>query len=59
MPIYVYECRDCRRRQERIELSGEEEIAPECECGSVNTSRVMGLSNFALKGKGWERDGYS
>jgi putative FmdB family regulatory protein len=59
MPLYVYECRDCQRRQERLEKIGEQLISPMCECGSVNTGRVMGVSNFQTRGGGWFRDGYS
>ena len=61
MPIYVYRCQDCETEFEiihrRIPQEDESLMCPDC-LGS-ETLRIMGKSNFKLKGGGWHSDGYS
>ena len=61
MPIYVYRCQDCETEFEiihqRIPKDSALFMCPDCL--SSETFRIMGKSNFKLKGKGWYSDGYS
>ncbi len=46
MPIYEYECRDCRRRVSLLVLAPSSAPSPRCpRCGGASLSRVM--SRFA------------
>jgi putative FmdB family regulatory protein len=59
MPIYVYECRECKEEVEEIQKhdAPPPELCP--ACGRKGTlRRAMPLSNFQLKGPGWSKDGY-
>ncbi len=60
MPIYAYACEKCKKETELIQKF--EDPAPEkCEeCGiEGQMKRILGLSNFHLKGGGWAKDGYA
>lgn len=53
MPVYEYECRDCRKRFD-VKLSVDERKEVHCpECGA-RARRVMG---FIIKTKSWELHG--
>ena len=56
MPMYVYEC-EAGHGFEEIQKFADDPIS-KCECGA-SAARVLTCSNFALKGEGWHRDGYS
>lgn len=60
MPIYPYECTNesCGHRFEEIQKFSDDPIETCPQCGG-KTTRVMGVSSFALKGQGWYRDGYT
>ncbi|RLC09419.1 MAG: zinc ribbon domain-containing protein [Deltaproteobacteria bacterium] len=53
MPIYEYECAACDKRSEFIQ---KHDAAPKrkCpKCDELKLKRVISLSSFQLKGKGW------
>lgn len=60
MPVYVYECRECRHNLEEIQRFDEKppEACPACGA-KKSLERRMGVSNFQLVGSGWSKDGYS
>lgn len=52
MPIYEYECDDCRRRCEVIQKFNDEPLSKCPECGG-NLHKLVSQSSFILKGNGW------
>ena len=55
MPIYEYQCVDCRTKFERLRpMSLANAPAPCVHCGSVHTSRTLSL--FAAVSKGSDGD---
>jgi putative FmdB family regulatory protein len=59
MPIYEFECPSCHRRVESLFTNMKTPTNPVCdECEHTEMVKVIGISNFALKGSGWAKDGY-
>lgn len=58
MPIYEYNCQDCKQIFEEWQKDYEERDIPCPVCGG-NASRIMSSSSFVLKGGGWYASGYS
>ncbi len=58
MPVYEYECTDCRKVFEIQQKMADAPLTacPECE-GAVK--KLMSMSSFQLKGGGWYADGYA
>ncbi len=58
MPVYEYECTDCRKVFEIQQKMSDAPltVCPECE-GAVK--KLMSMSSFQLKGGGWYADGYA
>lgn len=57
MPIYEYECGDCRHAFDCLQKI--DAPRPPCpECGAVKVHKKISSSSFSLKGEGWEADGY-
>jgi putative FmdB family regulatory protein len=60
VPLYDYECEKCGNRFEAKQSIHDEPLKEcqkdECE-GEIK--RVIGLSNFELRGSCWARDGYN
>jgi len=58
MPIYEYECQECRKVVEVWQNISEEPMTscPECSGGM---KKLISSSSFQLKGGGWFSDGYS
>lgn len=58
MPVYEYECNDCRKVFEIQQRMADAPltICPECE-GTVR--KLVSMSSFQLKGGGWYADGYA
>jgi putative FmdB family regulatory protein len=57
VPLYDYTCGDCGHQAEFLEAP--DYPRRDCpKCGHAMRRRVP-TSNFALKGKGWAKDGYS
>ena len=57
MPIYEYECKKCGYKKEVFE-STNEQYNYKCPNCLIPLIKIVGLSNFILKGKGWAKDGY-
>jgi len=52
MPIYEYQCLDCRRSFEMIRPIKDADSAAECdECHSKNVKRLISLFNAASEGR--------
>ena len=61
MPIYEYECPNCKRREEVTRKITDAEIKPNCSqrgCGEVMERVISASTSFILKGSGWAKDGY-
>lgn len=57
MPLYEYECENAHRFEEIQKFADAPiEHCPTCK---AKAKRLMSTSNFALKGSGWYKDGYS
>ena len=60
MPIYEYECKYCQYAFEAIQGIKEKQKRKCPECGRRNAlNKLMSMTNFALQGAGWAKDGYS
>ena len=57
MPIFEYECKKCKSRQEEIQESHKSDN-PTCAICKVKMRRLVSLNSFQLKGGGWYKDGY-
>lgn len=59
MPVYEYECSDCKKLKSTLTVSFDVP-APLCESCNKPMKKVFSGSNtsFILKGKGWFKDGY-
>ena len=51
MPIYEYICQECGEEQEILQRF--DDPPPQCENCDEDMEKVMSLSSFILKGKGW------
>ena len=58
MPIYEYNCRDCKQIFEEWQKDYEERDIPCPVCGGT-ASRIISSTSFVLKGGGWYASGYS
>lgn len=58
MPVYEYECKDCR---EIFEVQQKMADAPLTDCPSCEGTlkKLISSSSFQLKGGGWYADGYA
>jgi len=60
MPIYVYECEECKVTIEELQKFSDDALTDCEECGSENSlHRMVEVSSFVLKGGGWYKDGYT
>jgi putative FmdB family regulatory protein len=60
MPIYLYRCEICEHTEEIIEKYSENAVGNNCpKCNNQKFNRTITGTNFALKGGGWYKDGYS
>lgn len=59
MPIYEYQCPDCRHRFEVLQ-SIREKATKNCpKCPGKKVERLISHTSFSLKGGGWFKDGYN
>jgi putative FmdB family regulatory protein len=57
MPLYEYECAQCKRHTEKIQKFSDPEITVCPHCGGP-LERVLSAPASAFKGGGWYKDGY-
>jgi len=57
MPLYEYECTQCKRHTEKIQKFSDPEITVCPQCGG-KLERVITAPAIAFKGGGWYADGY-
>jgi len=57
MPLYEYECTQCKRHTEKIQKFSDPEITICPQCGGP-LERVISAPAIAFKGGGWFKDGY-
>lgn len=53
MPIYVYECADCKNEEEVLQKLSDAPMSECPKCGSKNVAKQLTAAGFALKGAGW------
>lgn len=53
MPIYEYECQQCKARMEKIQKMSDAPLVDCPECGAPALTKVVTAGNFRLKGNGW------
>ena len=58
MPVYEYECQECKKVFEVQQKIVDKALSdcPECQ---APVKKLMSMSSFQLKGGGWYADGYS
>ena len=58
MPVYEYECNECKKTFEVQQRMADDPLTdcPECD-GTLK--KLMSMSSFHLKGGGWYADGYA
>jgi putative FmdB family regulatory protein len=57
MPLYEYECTQCKRHTEKIQKFSDPEITQCPHCGGL-LERVVSAPAISFKGGGWYADGY-
>jgi putative FmdB family regulatory protein len=57
MPLYEYECKQCKRHTEKIQKFSDPEITECPHCGGL-LERVISAPAVSFKGGGWFADGY-
>jgi putative FmdB family regulatory protein len=57
MPLYEYECTQCKRHTEKIQKFSDPEITTCPHCGG-KLERVITAPAISFKGGGWYADGY-
>jgi putative FmdB family regulatory protein len=57
MPLYEYECKQCKRHTEKIQKFSDPEITECPHCGGP-LERVISAAAISFKGGGWFKDGY-
>jgi putative FmdB family regulatory protein len=58
MPLYEYECKQCKKHTEHIQKFSDPEIT-ECPLCKGPLERVVSAAAISFKGGGWFKDGYS
>src|ERR1035437_7048571 len=58
MPLYEYECKQCKKHTEHIQKFSDPEITECPHCGGL-LERVISAAAISFKGGGWYKDGYS
>jgi putative FmdB family regulatory protein len=57
MPLYEYECTQCKKHTEKIQKFSDKEITQCPHCGGL-LERVVSAAAISFKGGGWFKDGY-
>lgn len=57
MPIYEYKCERCKKKFEVLQKINSEPLKKCIYCGG-NVKKLISMSSFQLKGKGWYETDY-
>ena len=58
MPVYEYECESCQKVIEAQQRMSDAPLTVCAACGG-HLKKLVSISSFQLKGRGWYADGYS
>ncbi len=58
MPIYEYQCEECKEELEVIQKVSDDPIETCPSCQNNTLKKKTSMSAFHLKGGGWYKDGY-
>ena len=53
MPIYEYQCKECRHHLDALQKVADEPLRTCPSCGQQSLKRLVSAPRFRLKGKGW------
>lgn len=53
MPIYEYECKDCKNHFELIQKMSDPSTGICPHCHGIHVERLVSAAGFQLKGSGW------
>ena len=61
MPIYEFVCPECGKTVEKMVLTLDDPVLKDLRCSLCGSrvERVLSVTGFILKGRGWAKDGYS
>ncbi len=59
MPIYAYQCQDCKHELEAIQTLSEEPLLECPACHKSKLKKQISAPSFQFKGGGWYKDLYS
>jgi putative FmdB family regulatory protein len=59
MPTYEYLCSSCGHNYEIVQKISEDSLKTCPSCGKDELKRIIGASNFHLKGSGWYKTDYA
>ncbi len=59
MPIYEYRCKSCEHEFEEFQSIKDDRLTICPKCNLAELQRLIGTTNFILKGHGWYSDLYS
>jgi putative FmdB family regulatory protein len=52
MPIYEYQCEKCKKTEERLRKLSDESLVECIDCNQPMV-KILGVTEFRLRGKGW------
>lgn len=59
MPLYEFQCQDCKKQFEVLCKVSEIQEPRTCPgCSSQKTKKLVSRTSFQLVGGGWAKDGY-
>jgi len=58
LPIYEYECRDCKEQFEELRRITDKSQIICVNCKSTNVQKLVSACSFELKGTGWYKTDY-
>lgn len=53
MPIYEYQCANCRHQLEKLQKISDDPLTTCPECGQDTLNKLVSAAGFRLKGGGW------
>lgn len=56
MPIYEFECIECKNATQRLQSYSDP--FPVCEDCNKQMKKLISKTSFSLKGRGWAKDNY-